>query len=334
MGTKYTSQSSSGYNTGNPPDNGSTGTDNKVNWAVIRTALTDVLKTFTEAVNSALVAYFDFGGKTQGAPYTTVADDNGRTIEVTGTTLITLGAAATMTSGYVVTIKNVSGTTTVKPGGVDEIDGSTATRTLAPGSAETYRVNQAATDWLLDSIPLLDEDDMASDDSSAAPSQQSVKAYVDSTNWTYHATFNTTGLTLGSNTSIPTTTIGIKFVVDGLSGSAGGAFYIELGDSGGYSTTIAGSSQAYNSTLTAMASGLYNFVAGSSNTNLYQGQVEFTKLNGSFKWTGSGSVLPNATTNGHASGGTITLAGALDRCRVTAENDGYDAGQVQVFIRS
>lgn len=51
----YTTQSASGYNASPPADDGSAVAANLVSWANLRTKLTDVLKTFIETVNSAIV---------------------------------------------------------------------------------------------------------------------------------------------------------------------------------------------------------------------------------------------------------------------------------------
>ena len=151
MGTKYTSQSSSGYNAGNPPDDGTTGDDNKIKWSGIKTSLTDVLKVFSDNINTELLAWFDFDTNVRSSAYTTIESDNGKTIECTASAPITLGAAATMGSGYEVTVKTVSGTTTVAVGGADEIDGSATTRNIVAGASETYVVNSAEDAYLIKS---------------------------------------------------------------------------------------------------------------------------------------------------------------------------------------
>ena len=148
MGTKYTSQSTSGYGTGAPPDDGTTGDNNKIKWSVILSSLTDVLKVFTEGVNTQLIAWFDVDTNARSSNYTTLVSDNGKTIECTASPDITLGTAGTMTTGYVVTVKCVSGTTTVKTG--EQIDGSASDRSVTAGNSETYRVNGAATEYLID----------------------------------------------------------------------------------------------------------------------------------------------------------------------------------------
>jgi hypothetical protein len=138
VGTKYTSQSTSGYNSGNPPDDGTTGDNNKITWTGIRTSLADVLKLFSENIDTQIVNAVDVNTLDKSGDYSVLAADNGRTIECTSTPTITLGAAATMTTGYTVTVKCVSGTATVAVGGTDEVDGSASNRTLVAGNSNLH----------------------------------------------------------------------------------------------------------------------------------------------------------------------------------------------------
>ena len=149
MGVKYTSQSSSGYDANSPPDDGTQSEANKCKWSGIKDSLTDVLKLFTENINTELLAFFDFSTNLKSGAYTTLTSDNGKVIQTTSSPTITLGATATMTTGYVVTVKCVSGTTTVDSS--EDIDGSATDRTLEAGDSETYRVNSDATEWLIES---------------------------------------------------------------------------------------------------------------------------------------------------------------------------------------
>jgi hypothetical protein len=84
MGQKYSSQSSSGYNSSPPADDGSTTAANKITWAGIKSKLTDVLKTFIEAVNSQLVTALDTSMSTTSVNYTTLAGDHLKPIEASG----------------------------------------------------------------------------------------------------------------------------------------------------------------------------------------------------------------------------------------------------------
>lgn len=54
----YSSQSIVNYNASPPPDDGSTGNDNKLEWAKHKTKLADPIKTLTEAVDSAVSSAF------------------------------------------------------------------------------------------------------------------------------------------------------------------------------------------------------------------------------------------------------------------------------------
>ena len=147
MGTKYSSQSSSGYSASPPADDGSTTEANKVKWSTVRTKLTDVLKTFTEAVNTDLVEHFDVGPISKSSAFTTTAAENMQTIEVSGTTTITLGSATSMGAGYKATIKNVDAslTTTIARSGSDTIDGATSLTLSSQYDSYTLQVN-ASTD--------------------------------------------------------------------------------------------------------------------------------------------------------------------------------------------
>ena len=152
MGSKYTSQASSGYNASPPSDDGSSTEANKVKWSTIKQKLSDVLKTFIEAVNSQLVTALDQSCRTVAASDSAAASDHDRTIQVTTSSVsITLADAATMAAGYVVTVANQStGTITVALAtATDTIDTVTNTTvSLAAKEARTYIVNSAATGYL------------------------------------------------------------------------------------------------------------------------------------------------------------------------------------------
>lgn len=81
MTTHYTSVSVSGYNSGAPPDDGSTGTDNAVTWAKHKTKLGDPLKTAIEQVNTNLVSAFNNVPKMATGSYT---GDGSTGLAVTG----------------------------------------------------------------------------------------------------------------------------------------------------------------------------------------------------------------------------------------------------------
>jgi hypothetical protein len=154
MGTAYSTISVSGYNANPPPDDGSQSAANQINWSTIKGKLPDPLKTAIEAINTALVTAFDFSVNQKTANYTTVAGDHMRTVEVapsvSSAVTISLGDASTMTSKYMVRVRN-SGTGVVTVGratGGDTIDGAAANKTLASGQAVWFGVTPSANGYI------------------------------------------------------------------------------------------------------------------------------------------------------------------------------------------
>jgi microcystin-dependent protein len=152
MGSKYQSQAASGYAASSPPDDGTVSEANKVKFSTIRSKLTDVLKTFAEAINTALVTALDQSCRTVSASDSAAATDHNRTIQVTTSSVtITLADATTMAAGYIVSIANQSsGNISVALAtSTDTIDTVTnAAPALAPYETRRYIVNAAATGYI------------------------------------------------------------------------------------------------------------------------------------------------------------------------------------------
>lgn len=152
MGTKYSSQSASSYNTSPPADDGTVSDANKLKWSYIKTKLSDPLKTLAEAINTALVTAFDKSARSATTSDTAAASDNERTIEVkTASVSVTLSDAATMASGYIVNVKNSSsGNITVRLStATDTIDGVTNTTvTLGANDWRKYLVNSSQNGYM------------------------------------------------------------------------------------------------------------------------------------------------------------------------------------------
>lgn len=351
MGTKYTTQSISGYNSNPPPDDGTTGDDNKLTWAKHKTKLADPIKTLTEAVDTALVNMVDVAPLAKSGAYTTVADDDGRIIECTSSPTITLGAAATMGAGYRVIVKNTStGTVTVATG--ETIDGSASNRTLLQNNAEVYVVNSAGTAYWVASAnglftdpvltgdisgnAFLDEDDMSSDSATKVASQQSIKAYAK--RWEQLAQFTTTGgTTLGENTSVPAGTERISVVFESINfSSAASDCRIEIGDSTSYSS----SSQCSVFSITAITNALNTeeetggpaIVIGAdvTATNNYYGHVDMQKMNDN-EW-GYHGIITNNAGSVLCCGGLVTLSGVVTRIKVTSAGGNFDIGAAHVSV--
>jgi microcystin-dependent protein len=152
LGTKYSSQSTSGYNSSPPVDDGTVSEANKVKWSTIKTKLADVLKTFGEAINTALVTALDTSPRAVTASDSAASTDHWKTIQVnTASVTVTLADATTMAAGYIVDVtNNSSGDVTVALAtSTNTIDTVTnATQVIAAHETRRYIVNAAATGYL------------------------------------------------------------------------------------------------------------------------------------------------------------------------------------------
>ena len=136
MTAPYTTQTVTGYNSGAPADDGSQVSTNEIKWSNHKTKLGDPLKTAIEAIDTELLSAFGlvFGQEisTHATDYTVVAGDQGKFLSVTGTTTITLLAAATAGANFpLAIINNGTGVVTVDGSGAETINGS-ATISLTP----------------------------------------------------------------------------------------------------------------------------------------------------------------------------------------------------------
>ena len=134
MGTKYSTNATSGYNATPPDDDGTVSEANKVKWSTIKTKLTDTLKTFAEAINSDLVTHFDVGPTAITSNTTLGASHYSQIIQVSGAAVtLTLTDAATLAAGWHCRIVNTDSSNNVTIGratGADTINGSAANFTL------------------------------------------------------------------------------------------------------------------------------------------------------------------------------------------------------------
>jgi hypothetical protein len=150
MGSKYSTVSVSGYNATPPSDDGSQTASNQVKWDTHKSKLGDPLKTAIEAIDTALVAFTNFSGRSVTDSATTAATDHMKTIEIASTTssgkTISLMDASTAAAGYIVSVKNLSayqqtiGRVTTANG----IDGVAANKKILPNEFLAFKVNAAA----------------------------------------------------------------------------------------------------------------------------------------------------------------------------------------------
>lgn len=146
MSSPYTSTTVSGYNTNPPPDDGTTGANNLITWAGVKTKLGDPLNTFASSVNSNLVTAFGkvFGGGsvvTTAVDYAAGAADQGRLIRVTVASKTVTTPDATSVNApftFVVTNGSASGINVAGFGGTQTVDGSASISIPAAGGCILY----------------------------------------------------------------------------------------------------------------------------------------------------------------------------------------------------
>lgn len=134
-------------------DDGSTASTNRLTWATIKTKLPDPIKTYVDAIASALTSVFDTSARAITADDSSAATDHDRVIQVnTSSVNVTLADAATMAAGYKVDVHNNStGNITVKRAtGGDTINGAAKNIVLPPQQRLKLRVNAAATGYLIE----------------------------------------------------------------------------------------------------------------------------------------------------------------------------------------
>ncbi len=149
MGTKYTTESVTGYNATPPPDDGTQVEANKVKWSTIKTKLTDMLKTAIESINTKLVTALDQSATAVTTTYTTLTSDHLKPVQCSGTFTVSLGDAASMGVGYVVPVFNI-GTGDITVGritGTDTLNGALKNIVLKPKQGAYFSVNAAGTGY-------------------------------------------------------------------------------------------------------------------------------------------------------------------------------------------
>lgn len=155
MGTKFSATAVSGYNASPPSDDGTVSASNQITWAKHKDKLTDPIKTAYDANITALATALDKSAVLVTVSTNTDASHHDKTIQIGSTATsgltISLGDAATMAVGYVVTINNQSATpqTVGRVTGGDTINGVAANYTLPAGSSAKFCVNSAATGYII-----------------------------------------------------------------------------------------------------------------------------------------------------------------------------------------
>lgn len=150
MGTKYTSQTQSGYNASPPPDDGSTGVTNLITWSGLKTKLADPTLTLAQNINTALTNALDFSSRTTAVNDTATSADHMKTIECTAALTAKVPTSASVGAGFIVSYKNTSASnvTVGLVTATDTLDGTVnGTITLAPNYSLTVKSNLSGTGY-------------------------------------------------------------------------------------------------------------------------------------------------------------------------------------------
>lgn len=153
MGTKYSTNTASGYNATPPVDDGTVSEANKVKWSTIKIKLTDPPKDLADTINSELVTHFNSGPNAYTTSQTLGAANYNSINQVSGAgVVLTLTDAATLAAGWYCDIVNTDATNTVslaRATAADMINETSADVTIQPLSHLRAIVNAAANGFLV-----------------------------------------------------------------------------------------------------------------------------------------------------------------------------------------
>jgi hypothetical protein len=180
-------------------------------------------------------------------------------------------------------------------------------------------------------VSILDEDTMVSDSAIAVPTQQSVKAYVDSNPRYISATAVSASGSSIDFTGIPSWARRITIMFENLSTNGTSHLLFQIGTSSGVETT------GYNGIYSYLGGAVYaitNGIAGfyeDSATDSIMGTITLNKLTGN-TWISNGSASWITRAFLHLANGRKTLSNTLDRVRITTAGgvNTFDAGTVNI----
>ena len=265
---------------------------------------------------------------------TTITADaiSGTTLEVTGTGKLKIRSQG-ITSNELATN---SVTTTSIASSSSDTTGVTYAKLQYAASMKALG-NTSGSLGVVSEVPILDEDDMASDSATSLATQQSIKAYTDTkvaaaiTRGTAVATTSGTSVDF---TSIPSTVKRITVILSGVSTNGTSPIIFQIGDSGGVEITdYLGSSVEIKSTPDTVNSSTGILISPSPTaSDIFHGTVTLLNLSGNV-WVATVIGGNEGTNNVYAAGISKTLSATLDRIRLTTAGgvNTFDAGSVNIM---
>lgn len=184
-------------------------------------------------------------------------------------------------------------------------------------------------------VSILDEDNMVSDSATALATQQSIKAYVDSSFVAGTAVASTSGTSIDF-TGIPSTAKRVTVNFSGVSTNGTSTVIIQLGDSGGIEST---GYFSHGAGLSGPGVGSTDYTTGFGTSNdwsaayVFSGSYTLSLLDPSTNnWVLSGISRKGTTGLGFAAGNK-PLSATLDRIRVTTVGGAntFDAGMINIM---
>lgn len=171
----------------------------------------------------------------------------------------------------------------------------------------------------------------ANDNDTTIPTSAAVKAYADSRTLNTGTAVASTSGTAVTFTGIPSWAKRITIMLSGVSTSSTSKKLVQLGSTT-FETTGYVSNGSYLASGVTISSSTAGFLINADQAgDSLSGALVITNLSGN-TWVASGN-FSNGTTIMHSTAGTKTLAGVLDRIRVTTVNgtDTFDAGSINIM---
>ena len=157
MGTRYSTNSASGYNATPPADDGTVSEANKVKYSTVKTKLADPAKTLADDINTDLVEHFDRGPIAITSNTTLGATHFNKVIQVSGAAVtLTLTDAATLAAGWYCDVVSTDASNTValaRATASNMINETSADVTIQTLQSLRVVVNAAANGFLVDVMP-------------------------------------------------------------------------------------------------------------------------------------------------------------------------------------
>ena len=183
-------------------------------------------------------------------------------------------------------------------------------------------------------VSIFDEDDMVSDSATSLATQQSIKAYVDTTVTAAKVTPGTAVATTSGTsidlTGLPSTVQRLFVILNGVSSNGTNDIGLQLGDSGGFETTGYDGAVSWDAGRTSFTS-YYQLTEGLSSSSTCYGIVSLVKVSGT-TWIATSNMSRGDNSYVFSMAGSKTLSGTLTQVRLmlTGANT-FDAGEVNIY---